>query len=197
MLNYETYCKIRDHLGRQSLTPAQTAQALGLDVRTVSKWADTPQYQPRASTTPRVGKLDAYKGQIVRWLDTHPYSAQQIYQRLREIGYDGGITIVKDYVQLIRPRPTQAFLKLHFEPAEAAQVDWGEYGTIAVGSTHRRLVGDNYLGRVDGLRREATYTSLSKIPTSKPDCASARPTSLPMPLMPPRTSATFPSKFMA
>ena len=55
MLNYETYCKIRDHLGRQSLTPAQTAQALGLDVRTVSKWADTPQYQPRASTTPRVG----------------------------------------------------------------------------------------------------------------------------------------------
>jgi len=87
MLNYETYCKIRDHLGRQSLTHAQTAQALGLDVRTVSKWAEVEQFVPRASTTPRVGKLDAFKGQIVRWLDTHPYSAQQIYQRLCDMGY--------------------------------------------------------------------------------------------------------------
>ena len=32
-----------------------------------------------------------------------------------------------------------AFLKLHFDPGEVAQADWGEYGTIAVGSTRRRL----------------------------------------------------------
>jgi transposase len=139
MLNYETYCQIRDHLGRQSLTQAQTAQALGLDVRTVSKWAEIEQFQPRANTTPRVGKLDAFKGQIVRWLDIHPYSAQQIYQRLRDAGYDGGRTIVKDYVQRIRPRAPQAFLKLDFAPGEAAQVDWGEMGTVVVGSTKRRL----------------------------------------------------------
>jgi len=139
MLNYETYCKIRDHLDRQSLTQGQTAQALGLDVRTVSKWAEVKQFQPRASNTPRTGKLDAFKGQIVRWLDTHPYSAQQIYQRLCEAGFEGGRTIVKDYVQRIRPRAPQAFLKLDFAPSEAAQVDWGEMGTVAVGGTHRRL----------------------------------------------------------
>jgi len=139
MLDYETYCKMRDHLGRQSLTVAQTARALGLDARTVAKWAEVEQFQPRACSTPRVSKLDAFKGQIVRWLDVHPYSAQQIYQRLRETGFDGGITIVKDYVQRIRPRPVQAFLKLEFAPAEAAQVDWGEYGTITVGATQRRL----------------------------------------------------------
>lgn len=139
MLSYETYCKIRDHLGRQSLTQAQTAQALGLDVRTVAKWADTAQFQPRANNTPRGGKLDAFKGQIVRWLDTHPYSAQQIYQRLREAGYDGGRTIVKDYVQRIRPHAPQAFLTLSFAPGEAAQVDWGEMGTVVVGGTRRRL----------------------------------------------------------
>lgn len=139
MLDYETFCKIRDHLGRQSLTPAQTAHALGLDVRTVSKWAEVEQFRPRTTSTPRASKLDAFKGQIVRWLDTHPYSAQQIFQRLRETGFDGGLTIVKDYVQRIRPRPAQAFLKLEFAPGEAAQVDWGEFGTIAVGATHRRL----------------------------------------------------------
>jgi hypothetical protein len=65
VLDYETFCQIRDHLGRQQLSVAQTARALALDVRTVSKWANVQQFQPRTGK-PRVGKLDAYKGQIVR-----------------------------------------------------------------------------------------------------------------------------------
>ena len=138
MLDYETYCQIHDHLGRQKLTVAQTARALALSARTVAKWAGVQQFRPRAGVA-RVSKLDAFKGQIVRWLDAHPYSAQQIFQRLREAGYRGGRTIVGDYVQRIRPRRAQAFLKLDFTAGEAAQVDWGEYGTIAVGSTRRRL----------------------------------------------------------
>ena len=138
MLDYETFCQIRDHLTRQQLTVVQTARALALDVRTVSKWANVEQFRTRSGVA-RVGKLDAYKGLIVRWLDTHPYSAQQIFQRLREAGFVGGITIVKDYVHRIRPRHQEAFLKLDFAPGETAQVDWGEFGTIGVGSTRRRL----------------------------------------------------------
>src|SRR5271167_616376 len=131
VLDYETFCQIRDHLGRQQLSVAQTAHALGLDARTVAKWAHVDQFRPRTGR-PRTSKLDAFKGQIVRWLDTHPYSAQQIFQRLHEAGYEGGITIVKDYVHRIRPRRPEAFLKLDFAPGECAQVDWGEFGTIAV-----------------------------------------------------------------
>ena len=138
MLDYEMYCQIRDHLGRQQLSVAQTAHALGLHPGTVAKWAALEQFRPRAGVA-RVSKLDAFKGQIVRWLDTHPYSTQQIYQRLCEAGYEGGRTIVKDYVHRIRPRPAKAFLKLDFAPGEAARVDWGEYGSIAVGCTRRRL----------------------------------------------------------
>lgn len=138
MVDYETYCRIRDHLGRQQLSVAQTAQALGLDVRTVAKWAGVEQFRARRAA-PRASKLDAFKGQIVRWLDTHPYSAQQVYQRLTEAGYAGGITIVKDYVHRIRPRRRPAFLKLDFQPGECAQLDWGSYGTVKVGNTSRRL----------------------------------------------------------
>jgi hypothetical protein len=72
-------------------------------------------------------------------LDTHPYSAQQIFQRLREEGYRGGITILRDYVRRIRPTKRPVYLKLHFAPGECAQVDWGAYGTVAVGNTRRRL----------------------------------------------------------
>jgi len=138
VVDYETYCQIRDHLGRQRLTVAQTARALGLHPRTVTKWAGADQFRARAGA-PRASKLDAFKGQIVRWLDAHPYSAQQIFQRLGEAGYEGGISIVKDYVHRIRPRHQEAFLKLDFAAGECAQVDWGEWGTIGVGSTRRRL----------------------------------------------------------
>ena len=138
MIDYETFCRIHDHLEREHLTLAQTARALGLHPQTVAKWAAVKQFRPRVSR-PRASRLDPFKGQIVRWLETHPYSAQQILQRLREAGFAGGATIVKDYVRQIRPRPREAFLTLQFAPAECAQVDWGEFGSIAVGSTRRRL----------------------------------------------------------
>lgn len=51
---------------------------------------------------------------ITRLLDTHPYSAQQIFQRLREDGYSGGLTILRDYVRCIRPTKRPVYLKLHF-----------------------------------------------------------------------------------
>lgn len=75
----------------------------------------------------------------MRWLDTHPYSAAQILHRLQEAGFRGNYTILTDYIRTLR-RPRQpAFLTLSFAPGECAQVDWGEYGTIKVSSTRRRL----------------------------------------------------------
>ena len=138
MIDYETFCKIHDHHDRQGLTIAQTARALGLHPETVAKWVKRTRYEARACA-PRASRLDAFKDQVVRLLESHPYSTQQIFQRLQEAGYSGGLTIVKDYVAKVRPARREAFLKLAFAPAECAQVDWGEYGSIAVGSTRRRL----------------------------------------------------------
>lgn len=138
MIDYETYCKIKDCHERQQLTIAQTARALGLHAQTVAKWAHRTQYRARHAA-PRSSRLDPFKARMVRLLETHPYSAQQIFQRLREEGFDGGFTIVKDYVRKVRPVRREAFLKLSFAPGECAQVDWGEYGSIGVGSTRRRL----------------------------------------------------------
>jgi transposase len=138
MIDYETYCKIRDHRDRQRLSITQTAHALGLHPETVSKWSRRERYEQRAPVK-RGSQLDPYKGLIVRWLEAHPLSAQQIFQRLREAGYRGGLTIVNMYVRRIRPPKRKAFLKLAFAPGECAQIDWGEYGSVGVGSTRRRL----------------------------------------------------------
>jgi transposase len=136
MIDYATWCAIRDGAAKR-LSADQLAASLSLDVKTVRRWIGRA-YAPR-QTVRRESKLDPFKGRIVRWLETHPLSAQQVFQRLREEGYGGGISIVKDYVRAIRPRPREAFLTLAFAPGEAAQVDWGEFGTIAVGDTRRRL----------------------------------------------------------
>lgn len=71
--------------------------------------------------------------------DSHPFSAQQIYQRLREEGYTGGVTRVREHVAPMRPGRKSVYVEPQFAPDECAQVDWGEHGTIAVGNTRRRL----------------------------------------------------------
>jgi transposase len=138
VIDYETFCKIHDCHDRQGLTIAQTARALGLHPQTVATWVARSRFEPRRSR-PRSSVLDPFKPRITRLLDTHPYSAQQIFQRLREEGYRGGVTILRDYVRRIRPTKRPVYLKLHFATGECAQVDWGCYGTVAVGNTRRRL----------------------------------------------------------
>ena len=107
---------------------------------------------PRRSR-PRGSILDPFKPRITRLLETHPYSAQQIFQRLREEGYGGGMTILRDYVRRIRPPKRPVYLKLHFAPGECAQVDWGAYGTVAVDNTRRRPLRDPLPGRIPSVRR--------------------------------------------
>src|SRR3990167_7776431 len=94
MINYETYCKIRDCYEREHLTIAQTARALGVHAQTVAKWVKRSQFRARQSA-PRISRLDPFKAQIVRLLETHPYSAQQIFQRLREEGFEGNGAILR------------------------------------------------------------------------------------------------------
>jgi transposase len=138
VIDYETFCKIHDCHDRQGLTIAQTARALDLHPQIVATWAARSRFEPRRSR-PRGSVLDPFKPRITRLLDTHPYSAQQIFQRLRDEGYRGGVTILRDYVRRIRPTKRPVYLKLHFAPGECAQNDWGVYGTVAVGNTRRRL----------------------------------------------------------
>jgi transposase len=138
MIHYELYCKIKDAHDNHGLTTAQIARQLHLDECTVARWLAMEKFRPRL-TAPRPSKLDPFKGQIVRWLAAHPYTATQIFLRLRQAGYCGGITIVKDYVRHVRPPRTPAFLTLAFALGECAQVDWGQFRSIDVGNTRRRL----------------------------------------------------------
>jgi len=138
MIDYALFSKIRHLNQHDGLTAQQIARELAMDVRTVKKWLDQTRFRPRQSS-PRASKLDPFKSDIVRLLQAHPYTAIQLLQRLREKGFEGGYSIVKEYVRKVRPPKTRAFLTLKFAPGECAQVDWGSFGAVNVGSTRRRL----------------------------------------------------------
>ena len=138
MIDYQTFHQLRQLHDQEHLSVAQIAAALQLDERTVGKWIERSTYQPRERAA-RTSKLDPHKGTVVRLLATHPFTAQQLFQRLREAGYTGGYSILKDYVRTVRPPRQPAFLTLQFAPGQCAQVDWGSAGFLTVGHTRRRL----------------------------------------------------------
>ena len=133
MIEYQMYCQIRHLREQDKLSVTQIAAVLGVQRSTVRKWLGRPKYERRAYTQkPRGSKLDPYKGVIVRLLHTYPYSAVQLFHRLKEQGYAGGYCIVKDYVRAVRPPRSPAYLTLHFAPGQCAQVDWGSAGSVRV-----------------------------------------------------------------
>lgn len=138
MIDYETFQQIRLLFDQKKLKASQIAAELNLDPKTVGKWIHIGRYRPREGTKRR-SKLDPFKGQIVALLERHDYTAQQLLQRIDGQGYEGGYTILKDYVRQVRPVRKPAYLMLEFGPAECAQVDWGQWGSVPVGSTRRKL----------------------------------------------------------
>lgn len=98
MISYEIFCRLRQLHDEKGLKASQIAEELQLHPKTVGRWIDQPTYQPRQGNKRR-SKLDSFKGQISALLERHPYTAQQLLQRLRQHGYAGGYTILKDFVR--------------------------------------------------------------------------------------------------
>jgi len=138
VIDYETFARIKHLHDLKGLSITQIARELGLDERTVQRRLDAKQFLPRKSVQ-RPSKLDTFKDTVVKMVESYPYSAIQIYQRIREDGFAGGYTAVKKFVRKVRPKREKAYLKLAFAPGECAQVDWGSYGSVRVGETMRRL----------------------------------------------------------
>jgi transposase len=92
----------------------------------VQKYLDDPAAQAAKRT--RASKLDPFKDDIERMLETDPkVSAAVICQRLQERGFDGGMTIVRDYLSRVRPnaQAKAAFIRFESEPGVQCQIDWG------------------------------------------------------------------------
>ena len=84
---------------------------------------EVPKATPRAK---RGSKLDAYKEYIDVRLSEGLENCVVLLREIRELGYDGGYSTLKNYVHpRRRPRQPKATMRFETGPGEQAQVDWG------------------------------------------------------------------------
>ena len=77
---------------------------------------------PLPSRRDRTSKLDAFKPAVVELLQEDPEAlAPVLLQRLQTLGYDGGITILKDYLQAVRKDAARrrAYVRMEWNPRRA------------------------------------------------------------------------------
>src|SRR6266516_3805553 len=116
------------------------ARHLGIGRRRVAKYLSKPVQTPLHRT--RTSKLDSFKPVIGDWLQKDPsVSATVILQWLRDRGFSGGITIVKDYLQAVRTetKARRAFVRMEPPAGERFEIDWGHFGALVYEGAPRKL----------------------------------------------------------
>ena len=104
------------------------------------KYLKHPEAVFSSTRPPRPSKLDPYKEQITKWvLEDHCTNCEVIFERLRQGGYTGGISILKEFVHPLRPAvaghvPVQRY---ETKPGEQLQFDWGEFVYEDAGQMHK------------------------------------------------------------
>jgi transposase len=104
------------------------ARELGIARNTVRRYL---RGKPEAVPRPKRGsKLDAYKGQIHRWInEDHLLNCETMLPRLQELGYTGSSSTLRAYVHTVRPRNVgrAPIIRYETKPGEQMQYDWGEF----------------------------------------------------------------------
>ncbi len=117
------------------------AKVLGIGRNTVGRYLKCPDQMP----TPNrkiPSKLDPFKEQIDRYLEQDAaVGATVVLRRIKEMGYNGEITILRAYLRKLRGRTRQkkAYIRFESKPGEQIQIDWGHFGVIPYGDTNRKV----------------------------------------------------------
>lgn len=130
---------IRD-LYSQGFSISEIARKTGFDRKTVKKYIRLKTLPEPEKRPGRKSKLDPFKPYILEKLKEDPYTAARLFREIKEMGFDGGKTIVKDFVQKVRPEQgIPAVFRYETKPGVQAQVDWGEMGTVEVDGKTKKL----------------------------------------------------------
>jgi len=122
----------------EGLSERAIAKKLGIGRETVRGLLGKTVREPRGPVA-RVSILDPYLPALRQMVEETPaLYAPAALERLRALGYAGGVSIVRERLVTLRPRtPREAFLTLSFKPGDAVQVDWADFGFALPGSPRR------------------------------------------------------------
>ncbi len=125
MITIEEWVMIK-HMHKQGVPKARIVRELGLDPHINSP--------PKCLTSkPAIQSiLDPYKEYVNQRLGKYDLTATRILREIKERGYPGSYTILRNYVRQVKGAKLQpAFVRFETEPGEQAQMDWSDFGWVA------------------------------------------------------------------
>lgn len=123
------------------------AQRIGCSERTVRRYLALPAPPTGRPKSRRSSKLDPFKPFIDQQLADEVWNAEVIFQQLREQGYAGSSTLVREYIQPKRPlRASKRTVRYETHPGKQLQHDWGEIRTEVAGRLCTVNIAVNVLG---------------------------------------------------
>lgn len=113
-----------------------------------------PRYQRRPS---RGTKLEPYRGLVRELYLGKQLIGTRILRELRAAGYEGGLSILYDYLRTLKGStvPEKATVRFETGPGQQAQFDWSPY-TVSLGGELRQVL---VYGMTLGFSRRKHYTA--------------------------------------
>lgn len=167
MISKEDYAVIKA-LHERGVYQKDIAEHLQVHPKTVSR-ALRHQGAPEKKRKRRGSKLDPYKDQIDALLGEGVWNAVVILREIQEAGYEGGDTILRQYIQPKRVlRSGKRTVRFETKPGRQMQCDWAEWLTEIGGELTKVYFMVNQLGYsrrfhfwcTDSLDAEHTYEGI-------------------------------------
>jgi transposase len=141
MLKVEDRFMIKE-LHRRGMAISEIARITGHDRKTVRVIVKGPLSPPPQKRKPRAKKLDPFVPYLERRIEEGVFNCTKLLDEIRRQGYEGGKSVVKNFVQPYREAQRQeATVRFETLPGEQAQVDWGHFGFIQHHGRRRKLYG--------------------------------------------------------
>src|SRR3954468_14713549 len=118
-------------LARQGLSVSAIARRTGLDRKPIRKYVakglEPPAYTPRPPRQTLVAPDEPY---LRERLQAFPeLSGRRLLRDIRALGYQGGYTVLKDFLRTVRPK-AQFERRFETPPGKQAQVDFAFFKTV-------------------------------------------------------------------
>ena len=123
----------------EGLSKSEAARRLGRCRQTIYNWLQE-EHEALPPKARRRSKLDPHKPYIESRLQLFDLPATVLLEEIRAKGYEGKITILRDFVAGVKQREVRRVVeRFETEPGRQAQVDWASCGTIVHKGRRRRL----------------------------------------------------------
>ncbi|WP_422389559.1 IS21 family transposase [Candidatus Regiella endosymbiont of Tuberolachnus salignus] len=130
MISKEELMKIQI-LHKQGLSQRAIAKELGISRNTVKRYLHSkmnePVYKSRAQSSSLLAPFKLFLHSRIAQAKPAPLSGVVLFRELKELGYTGSLSLLRQYLYLYRGKPTpEPIVRFETEAGKQMQVDWGQ-----------------------------------------------------------------------